>query len=63
VTYKNFTAINNNIGMYWKGSRNMRTLGAPHIKVGNHITVYKTQYAQICSWHLRIVRLLWWLWH
>jgi len=34
VQYKNFTAINNNIGMYWKGSRSMRSVGAAHIKVG-----------------------------
>ena len=34
VQYKNFTAVNNNIGMYWKGSKNMRSTGAAHIKVG-----------------------------
>jgi hypothetical protein len=33
VQYKNFTAINNNIGMYWKGSRNFRTVGTAHIMV------------------------------
>jgi hypothetical protein len=33
VQYKNFTSINNNIGMYWKGSRNFRTIGTAHIKV------------------------------
>jgi len=32
VQYKNFTSINNNIGMYWKGSRNFRTIGTAHIK-------------------------------
>lgn len=35
VQYRNFTAVNNNIGMYWKGSKNMRSTGAAHIKVSH----------------------------
>jgi hypothetical protein len=45
VQYKNFTAINNNIGMYWKGSRNFRTVGTAHIKVkasSNNLDILQT---------------------
>lgn len=49
--------------MYWKGSRNFRTIGAAHIKVRAHNPAVFDAHRYVCTerhfWHLPTARLPW----